>query len=54
MCPWGCLLAKSTFHGPCIPQFSTALESLFFTEKFDAKHVIFDFPVSYLKMDKFV
>lgn len=37
ICPWGCLLAKSTFYCPCIPQFSTALESLFFTVKFDAK-----------------
>ena len=37
ICPWGCLLAKSTFYCPCIPQFSTALESLFFTVTFDAK-----------------
>ena len=36
--PWECLLAKSTLHCPCIPQFSTALESLFFTENFDTKH----------------
>ena len=42
--PWGCLLAKSTLHCPCIPQFSTALESLFFTENFDTKHgKVFEF-----------
>ena len=36
--PWECLLAKSTVHCPCIPQFSIALESLFITENFDTKH----------------